>query len=105
MTADALNAWLAARLPARPASLADQMRRSIAACPAARLADAGSVADALGAVGLCALDSVAASTSTHDDLALELLAADAFVTYAFEAAAEEGRDIGPLAHALLAGAA
>jgi hypothetical protein len=34
-------------------------------------------------------------------VALDLLAADSFVTYAFEAAAEEGLDVGPVAAHLL----
>ena len=103
MTREALDAWLGKRTPARPEPLALEMSRCIAACPGERIAAAASLSDALGEVGLHSLESVAASTSVADELALELLAADAFVTYAFEAAAEEHRELGPLALRLLAG--
>ncbi|HZH41160.1 MAG TPA: hypothetical protein VFD85_09125 [Gemmatimonadales bacterium] len=51
-------------------------------------ADAGAPPAALAAVGARLLDRVAAATTQDRRQALDLLAADALVTYAFEAQAE-----------------
>ncbi len=48
---------------------------------------------AMSGLGLCALEGSVARGESGDEVALDLLAADAFVTYAFEAAAEEGADV------------
>ena len=57
-------------------------------------------------VVLIATDLLARVACSSDprsrSLALDLLAADAFVTYAFEAAAEEGVEVAPLVSRLLA---
>ena len=105
MTRDVVQRWLAAREPRRPDSLAEQMSRSLAACPESALAAAASVAEAMGMLGTWTLAGIAGRDGQSSDLALELLSADAFVTYAFEAAAEEGLPIGPLALQLLRKAA
>lgn len=105
MTAEVVERWLAARVPQRPWSLEVQMSRSVSRCPAAPLEPLGTMAAALGFLGIDALRTVAASGSDSPDLALELLAADAFVTYAFEAAAEAGVPVAPLVAQLLAEAA
>jgi hypothetical protein len=102
---ETIEAWLASRLPARPAALAAQMTRSVAACPRGALEAATTMADALGVLGAATLRAVASQERASAELALELLAADGFVTYAFEAAAEEGVDVGPLAARLLGEAA
>ena len=101
MTRAAALAWLAARAPARPAALAAEMTRLIGECPDASFAAAGTMADAMGALGLFVLGGVAAGGPASPELALALLAADAFVTYTFEAGAEEGVAIHTLAHHLL----
>lgn len=101
MTREAIEHWLAARTPNRPPALATQMSRFIAECPAAELNGATTMAAAMGALGIHAVSRVAGEREPSEGQALELLAADAFVTYAFEAAAEEGVDVMPLALHLL----
>lgn len=92
--------WLAAREPAAPALLAERLDRFARALPEARL-DA-TMTRTMCALGLHALEGSLARGETGDEAALDLLAADAFVTYAFEAAAEEGLDVTPVAARLLA---
>jgi hypothetical protein len=92
--------WLAARTPPAPALLAERLGGFVRVAPAERLN--GSLTDALGALGLLALQVSLAGGERGDAVALDLLAADAFVTYAFEAAAEEGADVGHVAADLLA---
>jgi hypothetical protein len=94
-----LRAWLASRTPPAPALLAARLEGFVRTAPAERLQ--GTETDALGALGLLALQASLARGETGDEVALDLLAADAFVTYAFEAAAEEGDDVGRLAADLL----
>jgi hypothetical protein len=94
--------WLAARQPARPAALAERMDRAVAESPDAVLAAAPSPATALGNIGLLMLTDLTQREPQADGLALDLLAADAFVTYAFEAAAEQGEPIAPLARGMVA---
>jgi hypothetical protein len=101
MTAARIEAWLAARVPNRPAALAERMSSLVAACPADALAADASMAAAMGTLGTFAVSRVNETTDATPDLALELLAADAFVTYAFEAAAEESVDVMSLALRLL----
>lgn len=81
---EAARAWLAGRTPAPPAALRARLDEAL-----------GSVDDAAGVPAALA---EAALARLHDALALgderaaafELLAADALLTYAFEAAAELG---------------
>lgn len=101
MTPQRIEAWLASREPARPAALALQMSKLIAECPAAEIDAVRTMAGAMGALGVFAVARVNEARAEAAALALELLAADAFVTYAFEAAAEEGVDVMPLALGLL----
>ena len=96
-----IEAWLASRQPARPDALATQMSSLIAACPDAELGAASSIAAIMGSLGIFSVARVNGQRPASADLALDLLAADAFVTYAFEAAAEEGVDMVPLAMRLL----
>ncbi len=105
MTRDVVERWLASREPARPESLSREMSRSLAACPQSALSAAASVAEAMGMLGTWTLATIAGSDGHSSELALQLLSADAFVTYAFEAAAEEGLAIGSLALQLLRQAA
>ncbi len=89
MTRHAVLVWLDARRPAPPAALRAQIERAVteAAAPLpAHLAD----------LGRALLDRVASQPEGGRELALDLLAADAFITYAFEAQAEA--DVGGVAH-------
>jgi hypothetical protein len=91
MTRDELIRWLDARRPAPPDALAARLHA---------LADASPLAlpDHLAALGLALLRRVSARPGDGRALALDLLAADALVTYAFEAQAEADVDgLGPLA--------
>ena len=101
MTHERVQSWLGARRPARPAALEAQMSRSVQQCPAPVLEAAPTMAEAMGLLGLRSLASVAGREPDGPQLAMDLLAADAFVTYAFEAAAEEAVGVQPLVTRLL----
>ena len=88
MTGGEVLAWLESRRPAPPGAL-------LAPLEAAVTDRAEALPDHLSAVGRELLARVAASPRAGRELALDLLAADAFVTYAFEAQAEA--DVGGLA--------
>ncbi len=88
MTRDQVLAWLDARRPAPPAALRDRLRGAVHDAPLALAAH-------LAEQGRELLEVVAARPEGGRELALDLLAADAFATYAFEAQAEEGGGIGP----------
>ena len=95
-----LRAWLAAREPSPPQALATRLAECVDAAPEEVLAgDAGS--EVLGALGAWLLEQAVHGRRGAYDAALDLLAADAFVTYAFEAASEEGADVADLANGLL----
>lgn len=110
-TADSLRAWLGAREPKRPPALAARMDRAISEHP--EVMDEGPLSGALASLGLRLLSRVTVwsdGASLVDGLdldlvAMDLLAADAFVTYAIEACGEEGRDVSPLVDRLLREAA
>lgn len=87
MTRDDLVAWLDARRPAPPAVLRERLRALANASPLA-------APEQLGRLGLDLLAQVVARPAAGRELALDLLCADAFVTYAFEAQAEQ--DVGGL---------
>ena len=91
MNRDVVLAWLAAREPAAPSQLAERLRAFALAAPEGRLG--GTMTQAMSGLGLFALEGSVARGESGDEVALDLLAADAFVTYAFEAAAEEGADV------------
>lgn len=101
MTRNDALVWLSNRAPARPDALALHMMLSVRDCPDGAIDRAPTMAEAMGALGVAALSAVTAGQAEGPDLALQLLAADAFVTYAFEAAAEEGVSVGPLVEQLL----
>ena len=80
MTREQILAWLDARRPAPPATLGRRLRDAVHDAPlrlSAHLAQLGD--ELLAKVG----------GGGGRELALDLLAADAFATYAFEAQAEE----------------
>jgi hypothetical protein len=101
MTGAQVETWLAARRPERPLSLAEHMTHSLDLCDPSALAAAPTMAEAMGLLGIEALKRVVQRQSGSQHVALDLLAADAFVTYAFEAAAEEGVSVEPLVSRLL----
>ncbi len=104
MTRAEVLAWLAARRPERPDALTARMTEVIVAEPEPALAATSTMAEALTMLGLAALRRVTARPEAERH-ALDLLAADAFVTYVFESAAATGADVAPLVARLLREAA
>jgi hypothetical protein len=100
VTRSEVLAWLQSRVPAPPAALTAKLADCVAAAPGAAL-DGDSVADTVGRLGLATLHAVVERQSVAYDAAMDLLAADAFLTYAFEAAAEDGAELPALASRLL----
>jgi hypothetical protein len=100
MNRDKVEAWLFARRPERPFPLAVHMSECVKRS-AADVEAAPTMTEAMGALGVATLKRVVQRRSSGERHALELLAADAFVTYAFEAAAEEGVSVPPLVSQLL----
>lgn len=84
MTRDQVLAWLDTRRPAPPATLRDRLRGAVHDAPLDLVAH-------LAQHGRELLEKVTARPEGGRELALDLLAADAFATYAFEAQAEEGK--------------
>lgn len=94
--------WLEARLRSAPPELADEVRalvREAAEDGAVEPLGGGAIADLLATAGLLGIDEVVATRSGRES-ALRLLAADAALTCAFEAAAETGGDVGRLCAAI-----
>lgn len=81
MTRADVLAWLDARRPAPPAALRARLELAVAD-------DALPLAEHLAELGRVLLARVASRPAGGRELALDLLAADAFITYAFEAQAE-----------------
>ena len=98
-----LRAWLEARRPSPPAALASRLAELLAAYPDQRLAAYATAAEALAGIALATLNGLEGRSPSGEDVAMDLLAADAFVTYAFEAAAEDGGDVARLADTLISG--
>lgn len=85
MTTWTLSEWVESRTPEAPAELRAHMARDL---------DAGGdaptdIAQAFMNACEAALDRVLDSADASRETALDLLSADAYVTYAFEAAAED----------------
>ena len=87
MTRTELAAWLDARRPAPPPALRHHLRGLVQDAP-------GNLPEHLADAGVVLLGRVLSHPEGGRELALDLLAADALVTYAFEAQAEF--DIGGL---------
>ena len=86
MTRDDVRAWLDSRRPAPPGALRERLNRAVDD----RLPAPGSRLPAyLAQLGRSLLDGVVRKPQGGRELALDLLAADAFATYAFEAQAED----------------
>ncbi|MFO7588235.1 MAG: hypothetical protein R6X22_09205 [Gemmatimonadota bacterium] len=94
--------WLESRLRGAPPELAAEVRALLFGTaergPVEELGG-GPVADLLAAAGLAGLDEVAAAPGGRES-ALRLLAADAALTCAFEAAAGAGGDVARLCAAV-----
>ena len=87
MTRAEVLAWLETRRPAPPKALRERLERAVhelLPAPGALLPVC------LARLGRELLDGVVARPNGGRELALDLLAADAFATYAFEAQAEDG---------------
>ena len=84
MTRDGVIGWLAGRTPAPPAGLGARVRGAVSDTDA----PLPPLPERLVQLGRDLLGRVAARPAGGRELALDLLAADAFVTYAFEAQAE-----------------
>lgn len=91
MTRDEVLTWLGTRRPAPPAALRAQIEGAVRTVNDSKLPLPSHLAD----VGRALLGRVASRPQGGRELALDLLAADAFITYAFEAQAEE--DVGAVA--------
>lgn len=100
MTREKVLAWLAGRRPEPPADLAERLLALVAAAPDSAFAG-DSMAVISGRLGLAVLGWAVERRKVARDAAMDLLAADAFVTYAFEAGSEEGTDVTGLARSLL----
>ena len=86
MTRAEVLAWLDTRTPAPPKALRERLERAVQEL----LPAPGSVLPVyLARMGEELLDRVTSRPSGGRELALDLLAADAFATYAFEAQAED----------------
>jgi hypothetical protein len=77
-----LLAWLDTRRPAPPATLRARLEASLSGADLP-------LPEHLARLGRVLLDGVASRPEGRRELALDLLAADALITYAFEAQAEE----------------
>jgi hypothetical protein len=82
--------WLESREPAPPAALRERLS---AALGGHLHQDARETADVCLTAGERLLEVVLGSEDANRDCALDLLAADALVTYAFEAASSEPDDL------------
>jgi hypothetical protein len=82
VSADQLSTWLSGRKPAPPAALAGRIAETVGD-------EAGAPPRTLARLGARLLERVSAETTQDRRQALDLLAADALVTYAFEAQAEK----------------
>ena len=99
MTRREVLSWLDTRRPAPPAVLRAHLEAAVTD-------RAEALPDHLAALGGALLARVVATPAGGRELALDLLAADAFVTYAFEAQAEaDAARLAPLAERVASGGA
>ena len=101
MSSGTVASWLASRTPAPPAQLASRIEQFVAATTAASDTDAAPV-ERLLAAAEGAMRAVLHDGCLTRNSALDLLAVDALVTYAFEAAADRPEDLEMLATGALA---
>ena len=86
--------WMAAHGEQPPAALRERLQALVVATPCA---DGAPVSGALLGAGQALLATILHSGTTQRDAALDLLTADALVTYAFEAAADDSASLDLLA--------
>jgi len=86
VTREEVLAWLRSRRPAPPQTLRERLDRAVELLVPAPSA---TLPVYLARLGRDLLDGVASKPTGGRELALDLLAADAFATYAFEAQTEE----------------
>jgi hypothetical protein len=89
VTRDQVLAWLEARRPVPPRKLRERLTRAVQHT----LPPGAPLPDCLAQLGRELLEGVVARPDGGRELALDLLAADAFATYSFEAQAEAGEGI------------
>ncbi|MGZ8375692.1 MAG: hypothetical protein ACXWZS_08845 [Gemmatirosa sp.] len=99
MSATGAAAWLASRTPAAPASLADRIGALYGA-------ESGDPHDAMSAercvdAAAMTVGALLADGATSRATALDLLAADALATYAFELASDRPHELAALADAAM----
>lgn len=87
MTRERVLAWLDTRRPAPPATLRERLYRAV---DQLLPAPGSPLPGYLEQISRELLARVSSRPGGGRELALDLLAADAFITYAFEAQAEEG---------------
>jgi hypothetical protein len=90
--------WLDSRAPAPPPALGARIREALGD---AVVADAARVGDVCLAAAERLVGGLLAADCTSRDSALDLLTADALVTYAFEAAEQAPTDLAPRAAAAM----
>jgi len=95
-----LDQWLEPRLAGAPGELAEAVRRLLQEGSADSDNTSPDIPGALAGAAMRGFDGVLASDDAPRKVALRLLAADAALTYAFEAAATLGRDVDALARHL-----
>jgi hypothetical protein len=95
VTGNQVLTWLDARRPAPPATLRARLAQIVGGTAPRSMSFRAPLPAYLAELGRALLDGVAARPGGGRELALDLLAADAFVTYAFEAQAEA--DVGGVA--------
>lgn len=87
MTRERVLAWLDTRRPPPPPALRERLQSAV---HQVLLAPGSPLPAYLEQISRALLAGVSARPGGGRELALDLLAADAFITYAFEAQAEEG---------------
>lgn len=93
-----LDLWLETRVPVPPPALARRIRQAVHAAPAA---DGAPLPEVLLAAGEHLLRQLVEGDATTRSAATDLLAADALVTYAFEASASDPHLVLPRAEAAM----
>ncbi|MFQ5528769.1 MAG: hypothetical protein ACE5FP_00320 [Gemmatimonadota bacterium] len=92
-----LDRWLEPRLAGAPRELAEAVRALLRESAADSRESSSDVPEVLAAAAMRGFDGVLSQADPPREAALRLLAADAALTYAFEAAAALGRDVDALA--------
>lgn len=92
-----LESWLEPRLAGAPAELAEAVRGLVGELELDADKPELDVPESLAAAAMLGLEGVLDRAEPEREVALRLLAADAALTYAFEAAASLGRDVDALA--------